>query len=94
MKKIWLISGLLVLLLGSISTVAAQSGGYDLSWRVIGSGGGASTGGVYALSGTVGQAVVERSGGGRYALASGFWVDRGSSTPDYDHFVYLPVVLR
>jgi hypothetical protein len=40
-------SGLLIFLLGSIPTASAQSGGgYDLSWYVIGSGGGTSGNGL------------------------------------------------
>ena len=47
---------------------------YSIGWSTIDSGGGASTGGVYAVSGTVGQ---HDAGGpltnGVYSLTGGFW---------------------
>jgi len=53
------------------SGIAGASPGYDLSWNVIGGGGGASSSGVYTLEGTIGQALVGsfavrrlRAGGG------------------------------
>jgi len=51
---------------------AAQS--YSIDWYKIAGGGGASTGGVYALNGTVGQP--DAGGpmmGGSYSLTGGFW---------------------
>ena len=53
----------------------AQTGGnYDLSWFTIDGGGGTSTGGVYSVSGTIGQP--DAGGpmsGGNYSLTGGFW---------------------
>jgi len=47
---------------------------YDLSWHTVDGGGGTSTGGVYALSGTAGQPDASLSmTGGTYALSGGFW---------------------
>ena len=64
---------MLVLLLGLIPTLSfAQS--YSIDWYKIAGGGGTSTGGVYAISGTIGQP--DASGamvGGNYSLAGGFW---------------------
>ena len=53
----------------------AQSGnGFDLSWHKVAGGGGTSTGGVYPVSGTVGQ---HDAGGpltnGVYSLTGGYW---------------------
>ncbi len=46
----------IVLLTLSVPTVGAQSGGASsLTWKTVDSGGGASTGGAYALTGTMGQ---------------------------------------
>ena len=59
----------LLLLVGAV--LAAD--GYDLSWRVIGGGGGHSSSADYALDGTAGQAVAETASGGSYTLAVGFW---------------------
>lgn len=67
MKKILLLVGCLIPTLG-----LAQS--YSIDWYKVAGGGGTSTGGVYALSGTIGQP--DASGamaGGNYSLTGGFW---------------------
>jgi hypothetical protein len=67
MKTLLLFFGLLFASLGF-----AQS--YSIDWYKISGGGGTSTGGVYAVSGTIGQP--DASGamsGGNYALTGGFW---------------------
>ena len=54
------------------STASAQS--YSIDWYKIAGGGGTSTGGVYSVSGTIGQH--DASGamtGGNYSLTGGFW---------------------
>ena len=61
-----------LLLASSSLPLSAQS--YAISWYKIAGGGGASTGGVYAVNGTIGQA--DASGamtGGSYSLTGGFW---------------------
>ena len=48
---------------------------YSIDWYKIAGGGGTSTGGVYAVSGTIGQA--DSSGpltNGQYSVTGGFWV--------------------
>ena len=68
---------LCILAFALLSTPAAHAqtgGGYDLSWFAIDGGGGTSTGGVYSVSGTIGQP--DASGpmtGGNYSLTGGFW---------------------
>ena len=67
MKKLLLIAGLLLPWLGTAQT-------YTVDWYKIAGGGGTSTGGVYAVSGTIGQP--DASGamsGGSYSLTGGFW---------------------
>src|SRR5271155_884137 len=67
MKKLFL---LLCLLAPTISF--AQS--YSIDWYKISGGGGTSTGGVYSVSGTIGQH--DAGGpmtGGSYSLTGGFW---------------------
>ena len=67
----------LVLALGSttmlLSSAAAQT--YSIDWSTIDGGGGTSTGGVYSVSGTIGQ---PDAGGpmtnGQYSVTGGFWV--------------------
>ena len=67
MKLFSLTLGLLVPILGS-----AQN--YSINWSTIGGGGGSSTGGVYSVSGTIGQ---PDAGGpltnGQYSVIGGFW---------------------
>jgi hypothetical protein len=50
----------------------AQS--YSIDWYKIAGGGGTSTGGVYAVSGTIGQPDASAAmTGGNYSLTGGFW---------------------
>ncbi len=44
-----------------------------IDWLTIDSGGGTSTGGAYAVSGTIGQPEASKLTGGSYTLAGGFW---------------------
>ncbi|MBC7225943.1 MAG: hypothetical protein H5T61_01740 [Thermoflexales bacterium] len=85
-------ASLLLALLALLAPVAlAQTGGYDLTWSTVDGGGYTwSTGGAYALGGTVGQpeAGVALTGGG-YTLVGGFW-----SGVAVQYRVYLPLVLR
>ena len=82
------------LFLTAASVVLAQSGGdYDLSWSTVDGGGGKfSTGGVYALGGTIGQADVGSMSGGGYTLAGGFWSE-AVSVPAAKK-LYLPMINR
>jgi hypothetical protein len=60
----------LVHLLG-LTTASAQ---YSITWSTIDGGGGTSTGGVYSVSGTIGQ--FDASGpmtNGQYSVTGGFW---------------------
>lgn len=67
MKKAIFLLGLLIPSLG-----LAQN--YSINWYKIAGGGGTSTGGVYSVSGTIGQH--DAGGpmlGGNYSLTGGFW---------------------
>ncbi len=61
--------------LSLVVTVAIASGqSYSIDWFTIDGGGGTSTGGVYSVSGTIGQP--DASGaltGGVYSVTGGFW---------------------
>jgi hypothetical protein len=46
---------------------------YKIDWYTIDGGGGTSTGGVYSLSGTIGQPDAGRLAGGNFVLDGGFW---------------------
>jgi hypothetical protein len=49
----------------------AQS--YSIDWFSIDGGGGTVTGGVYSISGTIGQADAGHLSGGNYTIEGGFW---------------------
>jgi hypothetical protein len=53
------------------ATVYSQS--YSIDWFTIDGGGGTSTGGVYSVSGTIGQPDAGRMSGGNFTLDGGFW---------------------
>ena len=53
----------------------SASAQYAITWHTIDGGGGTSTGGVYAVSGTIGQPEAGPTmTGGAYSLTGGFWV--------------------
>ena len=92
----WVTPGRLLLLLClllvvSVPVIASSGGSFDLSWETLDGGGGTSSGGSYALSGTIGQA---DAGGplsdGDYTLNGGFWA--GNSASGWS--VYLPLIVR
>jgi hypothetical protein len=60
----------LVLILCSL---AARAQNYSIDWFTIDGGGGTSTGGVYSISGTIGQPDAGRLSGGNFTLDGGFW---------------------
>jgi len=68
MKRMMILTGIAVC---GITAALAQ---YTISWHTIDGGGGTSTGGVYSVSGTIGQ---PDAGGpmtnGQYAVTGGFW---------------------
>jgi hypothetical protein len=77
MKRINMIVGVTLLL---ALRAAAQS--YSVDWFTVDGGGGTSTGGVYSVSGTIGQP--EAGGamtGGSYSLTGGFWSLYAVQTP-------------
>ena len=63
-----------VLLLGLLMSVCASAQPYLIDWFKVSGGGGTSTGGVYAVSGTIGQPDAGPAmSGGSYSLTGGFW---------------------
>jgi len=71
-SKTWRIFGALLTLLAI--TISAQAQQYSINWFKVAGGGGTSTGGVYQVSGTIGQH--DAGGpmsGGNYSLTGGFW---------------------
>jgi hypothetical protein len=51
---------------------------YNIDWYRIGGGGGQATGGVYAVSGTIGQNGAGTATGGAFTLVSGYWAVIGT----------------
>ena len=62
-----------------VSSALAQS--YSIDWFTIDGGGGTSTGGVYSVSGTIGQPDAGVMSGGQYSLVGGFWGVTAIQTP-------------
>ncbi|MFU8827005.1 MAG: hypothetical protein ACNA70_05870 [Brevefilum sp.] len=86
---------LCLLLLVAALPVLAQSGGiFDLTWSTVDGGGGASAGGNYALSGTIGQPDTGLSSGGGFVLAGGFWRGGDAASPPIQNLIFLPLVTR
>ncbi|MBI5774524.1 MAG: hypothetical protein HZA89_12360 [Verrucomicrobia bacterium] len=65
----WCLGILAVLLL----TFTASAQNFAIDRFVIAGGGGTSTGGVYSVTGTLGQPATALSTNGQYAVAGGFW---------------------
>src|SRR2546425_3209748 len=77
MKAI-LLAGLIL----SITAAAVHAQSYTIDWFTIDGGGGTSTGGVYSVSGTIGQPDAGHMSGGNYTIDGGFWgIIAASQTP-------------
>ena len=57
----------------AFATSGAFAQSYSIDWYTIDGGGGTSTGGVYSVSGTIGQPDAGTMTGGSFTLAGGFW---------------------
>ncbi len=59
----------------TLSAALARSQSYSIDWSTIDGGGGTSTGGVYSVSGTIGQpdASTTPMTNGQYSVTGGFW---------------------
>jgi len=71
MKTKFLFALGLGILLGGGATARAQT--YAIDWFTIDGGGGTSTGGVYSVSGTIGQPDAGKMNGGNFTIDGGFW---------------------
>ena len=71
MKRIISLCASLPVLLLLRATSIAQS--YSIDWFTVDGGGGTSTGGVYSISGTIGQPDAGHMSSGNYGLDGGFW---------------------
>lgn len=62
---------ILCALAGAFSLCAQTQ--YSIDWFTIGGGGGTATGGIYTVSGTVGQPDAGKMSGGSYTVEGGYW---------------------
>ncbi|MBK8836685.1 MAG: hypothetical protein IPO29_18275 [Anaerolineae bacterium] len=93
MRRTLLLIPVAVLLVFSIGTASAQTGGgYDLTWNSIDGGGATfSTGGGYSsLGGTIGQADAGAASGGGVSLSGGFW----AGIPATYSAAFVPIAMR
>jgi hypothetical protein len=60
-------------LFAAFTGVRASGQTYSIDWFTIDGGGGTSTGGVYSVSGTIGQPDAGHMAGGNFTLDGGFW---------------------
>jgi hypothetical protein len=56
-----------------LSAVTSHAQSYSIDWSKISGGGGTSTGGVYSVSGTIGQPDAGVMTGANFAITGGFW---------------------
>ena len=64
----------------ALFTTLAPAQSYSIDWHTI-DGGGTSTGGVYSVSGTIGQPEAGTMSGGNFSLTGGFWSLFATQTP-------------
>ncbi len=76
----------LVLFILALVLSAAAFADYGLSWSTIDGGGGTSSGGQYAVMGTIAQHDAAYSEGGDYELLGGFWPGEPLCIVDFVHF--------
>ncbi len=69
MKAFYLAAAVILAVAGS----SARGQTYSIDWFTIDGGGGTSTGGVYAVSGTIGQPDAGHMSGGNFTIDGGFW---------------------
>ena len=90
----------LALLVGGVAVAQSGDGpssspqaSYDLGWNTVDGGGYTfSTGGDFALGGTIGQPDAGLLTGGNFALGGGFW--EGGALRLVQQNVYLPLIVR
>ena len=70
-SKTWRCITAAALLFIVVTDACAQN--YSIDWHTIDGGGGTSTGGMFSVSGTIGQPDAGTMNGGNYSLAGGFW---------------------
>ena len=88
-RKFILALAICLLLAAGIPALAQVSANHDLSWHMIGGGGGQSASAGHKLQGTVGQPLTGGMTSSGHTLCSGFWCNNA-----VEYRVYLPLALR
>ena len=80
----------LILVTTGVAVLAQMSADYDLSWHVVGSGGGESSSADFQVNGTIGQSITSppQSNSADFTVVSGYWIVGANTT------VYLPVIIK
>ena len=78
----WLLAAVVALPGAAVGPASAQS--LEMDWHTVDTGGGTSSGGVYTLSGTVGQLDAGTLTGGPFTLEGGFWPGAAGVVCDAD----------
>jgi hypothetical protein len=66
----------------ALFTTLAPAQSYSVDWHTIDGGGGTSTGGVFSVSGTLGQPDAGQMSGGNFSLTGGVWSLLAIQPPD------------
>jgi hypothetical protein len=83
MKALRLIlSAMAVIFLGALTVCTTRAQSYSIGWFAIEGGGGTSTGGVFSVTGTIGQPDAGAAmSGGAFSVVGGFWSIFAVQTP-------------
>jgi hypothetical protein len=69
------------LVLGLCALAGIAPGQQSIDWWTVDGGGGTSTGGVFTVSGTIGQPDAGAMSGGQFSVTGGFWAVAAVQTP-------------
>ena len=87
--KYWFVLSVFIVLITLVLTPVMAAELNEVTWFVIGGGGGPATYGIYTLNGTIGQPVAGRYSSGDIDLCSGFWCKV------LEHYkIFLPLIMR
>ena len=89
MKKLALVSLLLLLLMTAVVAAAQVSTRYDLGWHVLSGGGGSRSSAAFQIDDVLGQWADGRARSDQYQLDPGYWHSGREVQP---RVLYLPVV--
>jgi hypothetical protein len=88
MRRLWILLATLLAAVALLSGVRA-AGQIAIDWSSVDAGGARSSGGAYAVEGTIGQADAGLLSGGRFTLTGGYWA---VTLPRAR--IFVPVIVR